>query len=79
MAVVHKQLKTMEKSEDWPDLIVAMKNININLNLHPLTKFTSSGGTAIVVKTLVSEEKHKSKGAGLWVWQSGIRVGKLTT
>ena len=37
-----------------------------------------SGGKAIVEQILVSEERNKSKRAGLWESQSGIRVGKLT-
>ena len=37
-----------------------------------------NGGKAIVEQTLVSEEKNKSKRAGLWESQSGIWVGKLT-
>ena len=34
---------------------------------------------AIVEQMLASEEKNKSKRAGLWESQSGIRVGKLTS
>ena len=37
-----------------------------------------SGGTAIAVQILASEEINKSKKAGLWESQSGIRVGELT-
>ena len=37
-----------------------------------------NGGKAIVEQMLVSEERNKSKRAGLWESQSGIRVGKLT-
>ena len=37
-----------------------------------------SGGKAIVEQILASEERNKSKRAGLWESQSGIRVGKLT-
>ena len=36
------------------------------------------GGKAIVEQILASEERKKSKRAGLWESQSGIRVGKLT-
>ena len=114
------------------DLIFSMRDIYINSNLNPLTKFTSSsrstkfkdilpwnisqmitktipistrivisyvmkrgiplemeseattwsefpnGGKAIVEQILTSEERNKSKRAGLWEPQSGIRVGKLT-
>ena len=37
-----------------------------------------NGGKAIVEQILASEERNKSKRAGLWESQSGIRVGKLT-
>ena len=37
-----------------------------------------NGGKAIVEQILASEEINKSKRAGLWESQSGIRVGKLT-
>ena len=37
-----------------------------------------NGGKAIVEQILVSEEINKSKIAGLWESQSGIRVEKLT-
>ena len=37
-----------------------------------------SGGKAIVEQILVSLERNKSKRAGLWEWQSGIHVEKLT-
>ena len=37
-----------------------------------------NGGKAIVELILASEERNKSKRAGLWESQSGIRVGKLT-
>ena len=37
-----------------------------------------NGAKAIVEQILVSEERKKSKRAGLWEPQSGIRVGKLT-
>ena len=37
-----------------------------------------NGGKAIVEQILVSEERNKSKRAGLWESQSGIRVRKLT-
>ena len=37
-----------------------------------------NGGKAIVEQILVSEERKKSKKAGLGESQSGIRVGKLT-
>ena len=37
-----------------------------------------NGGKAIVEQILESEEKNKSKRAGLWESQSGIWVGKLT-
>ena len=40
MAAQHKQLKTMEMSEAWPDTFNEV--IYINYNLNPLTKFTSS-------------------------------------
>ena len=40
MAAHHKQLKTMEMSEAWPDTFNEV--IYINYNLNPLTKFTSS-------------------------------------
>ena len=36
------------------------------------------GEKAIVEQMLASEEKRKSRKAGLWESQSGIRVGKLT-
>ena len=36
------------------------------------------GGKAIVEQILASEERNKSKRAGLWESQSGIRVGKST-
>ena len=36
-----------------------------------------NGGKAIVEQILASQEKNKSKRAGLWESQSGIRVGKL--
>ena len=36
-----------------------------------------NGCKAIVEQTLASEEINKSKRAGLWESQSGIRVGKL--
>ena len=38
----------------------------------------SSGGKAFVEQILASEEINKSKRAGLWESQFGIRVGKLT-
>ena len=38
----------------------------------------SNGGKAIAEQILVSEERNKSKRAGLWESQPGIRVGKLT-
>ena len=38
----------------------------------------SNGGKAIPEQILASEERKKSKRAGLWESQSGIRVGKLT-
>ena len=38
----------------------------------------SQWNKAIVEKILASEEENKSKRAGLWESQSGIRVGKLT-
>ena len=38
-----------------------------------------NGGKAIVEQILASEERKKSKRAGLWESQSGIQVGKLTT
>ena len=119
------------------DLIFLMRDIYINSNLNPLTKFTSSSRTtkfkdillwkisqmitktvpittrivisyamkrvshhefegnsmetqtttwsefrngrkAIVEKMLASEERKKSKRAGLWESQSAIWVGKLT-
>ena len=118
------------------DLIFSMRDIYINSNLNPLTKFTSSsrstefkdilrwnisqmitktipistrivisyaikrgipwwidgksmetektawsefpnGGKAVVEQILASEERKKSKRAGLWESHSGIRVGKL--
>ena len=34
-----------------------------------------SGGKSIVELILVSEDRNKSKRAGLWEWQSGIREG----
>ena len=37
-----------------------------------------NGGKAIVEQILASEERNKSKRAGLWESQSGIRAGKLT-
>ena len=37
-----------------------------------------NGGKAIVEQILTSEERNKSKRAGLWEPQSGIGVGKLT-
>ena len=37
-----------------------------------------NGGKAIVEQILASEERNKSKSAGLWESQSGIQVGKLT-
>ena len=37
-----------------------------------------NGGKAIAEQILASEEINKSKRAGLWESQSGIRVGKLT-
>ena len=37
-----------------------------------------NGGKAIVEQILASEERNKSKRAGLWESQSGIHVGKLT-
>ena len=41
------------------------------------SKFTN-GGKAITEQILVSEKRNKSKAAGLWESQTGIRVGKLT-
>ena len=38
----------------------------------------SNGEKAIVEQILMSEGINKSKRAGLWESQSGIRVGKLT-
>ena len=38
----------------------------------------SNGGEAIVEQILASEERNKSKRAGLWDSQSQILVGKLT-
>ena len=38
-----------------------------------------NGGKAIQEQMLASEERNKSKRAGLWESQSGIHVGKLTT
>ena len=119
------------------DLIFSMRDIYINSNPNPLTKFTSSsrstelkdifpwnisemimktipistriviamwwnrashcefdwksmetetttwsefliGGKAIVEQILASKERNKSKRAGLWESQTGIRVGKIT-
>ena len=37
-----------------------------------------NGGKAIAEQILASEEKNKSKRAGLWESQSEIQVGKLT-
>ena len=37
-----------------------------------------NGGKAIVEQILASEERNKSKRAGLWESQSGIQIGKLT-
>ena len=37
-----------------------------------------NGGKVIVEQILASEERNKSKRAGLWEPQSGIWVGKLT-
>ena len=37
-----------------------------------------NGGKAIVEQILASEDRNKSKRAGLWESQSGIQVGKLT-
>ena len=37
-----------------------------------------NGGNAIVEQILASEERNKSKRAGLGESQSGIKVGKLT-
>ena len=37
------------------------------------------GRKAIVEQIVASEEMNKSKRAGLWESQPGIRVGKLTT
>ena len=37
-----------------------------------------NGGKAIVEQIPASEERNKSKWAGLWESQSGIQVGKLT-
>ena len=37
----------------------------------------SNGGKAIVEQILASEEKNKSKRAGLWKSKLGNRVGKL--
>ena len=37
-----------------------------------------NGGKSIVEQILASEERNKSKGAGLWESQSGIQVRKLT-
>ena len=37
-----------------------------------------NGGKAIAEQILASEERKKSKRAGLWESQSGIWVGKLT-
>ena len=38
-----------------------------------------NGRKAIVQQILASEERRKSKRAGLWESQSGFHVGKLTT
>ena len=35
-------------------------------------------GKAIIEQILASEERNKSKRAGLWESQSGIQLGKLT-
>ena len=37
------------------------------------------GGKAIVEQILASEQRKKSKRAGLWESQSGIQVGKLSS
>ena len=37
-----------------------------------------NGGKVTVEQILVSKETNKSKRAGLWEWQPGILVGKLT-
>ena len=37
-----------------------------------------NGGKAIAEQILVSEERNKPKGAGLWESQSGIWLGKST-
>ena len=37
-----------------------------------------NGGKAIVEQILASEDRNKSKRAGLWESQSGFQVGKLT-
>ena len=37
-----------------------------------------NGGRPIVEQILASDEKNKSKRAGLWESQSEIRLGKLT-
>ena len=36
-----------------------------------------NGGRAIVEQILVSEDRNKSKRAGMWESQSGVQVGKL--
>ena len=37
-----------------------------------------NGDKTILEQILASEERNKSKSAGVWESQSGIRVGKLT-
>ena len=82
MAAHHKQLKTMEMSEAWPDTFNEV--IYINYNLNPLTKFTSSNRSTefkdilpwnisqMITKTVQSAREVISyamkRGIPLWIW-----------
>ena len=52
--------------------------VNVNENWDSNMIRISQWGEGIVEQILASEEINKSKRAGLWESQSGIRVGKLT-
>ena len=83
MAAQHKQLKTMEMSEAWPDTFNEV--IYINYNLNPLTKFTSSNRSTefkdilpwnisqmitktVPISTRVVISNAMKRSIQLWIW-----------
>ena len=83
MAAQHKQLKTMEMSEAWPDTFNEV--IYINYKLNPLTKFTSSNRSTefkdilpwnisqmitktVPISTRVVISNAMKRSIQLWIW-----------